>query len=53
MKSASTMLSIGSKYQNDKSTLINSWDMIMDMANMVEIRVFMTSNRIDLSRIVL
>lgn len=42
MNKASTMLSIGSKYQKDGFTLIKSCDITMDMANTVEIKVFMT-----------
>lgn len=42
MKMASTMLKIGSIYQKEESTLIKSCDMIIDMANTVEITVLIT-----------
>lgn len=42
MKSASMMLSTGSRYQKERLTLISAWDIMMDMANTVEMRVLMT-----------
>lgn len=42
MNKASTMLNIGSRYQNEGLTLINACDIRMDIANTVEIKVLMT-----------
>lgn len=53
MKMAKITLKIGSRYHQERFTLINACDITMDMAKMVDTRVLITSSRIELSRKVL